>query len=108
MGCRAVARPDPAKSCVEAWVESPSRKRARDELVRVWAAAGAQHVTLATGLWDDPAAWGLALVDLARHVARAYAQTQGKPPAAVLRRIREGFDAEWGNATDTPTGSAAR
>ena len=78
------------------------------EPVRVWAATGAQHVAIATGLWEDPAAWGLALVDLARHVARAYTQTDGSTEDAVLRRIREGFDAEWGNATDTPSGSTVR
>jgi hypothetical protein len=35
------------------------------------------------------------LVDLARHVAQAYAQGEGADPAQVLARIREGFDAEW-------------
>jgi hypothetical protein len=74
------------------------------ELVRVWAAANAQHVSIATGLWKDPAAWGLALVDLARHVARTYAQTDGRREADVLRRIRVGFDAEWSSPTDTPSG----
>jgi hypothetical protein len=47
------------------------------ELVRVWAAHGAQHVSLATGLWKDPAAWGIMLVDLARHVAKAYQSAGG-------------------------------
>lgn len=35
------------------------------ELLRVWAAGGKQHVTLATRVWEDPAAWGIMLVDLA-------------------------------------------
>jgi hypothetical protein len=48
--------------------------RAR-ELVRVWASGGSQHVSLATGLWSDPAACGIMLVDLARHLARAYEQS---------------------------------
>ena len=72
------------------------------ELVRVWAASGSQHVAIATGLWKDPAAWGLALVDLARHVARAYAQTEGMEEGPALHRIREGFDAEWSSPTDHP------
>lgn len=75
------------------------------ELARIWAAEGKQHVSLATGLWDDPAAWGMMLVDLARHVANAYAETEGRPPADVLARIRAGFDAEWDNPTDVPTGN---
>jgi hypothetical protein len=78
------------------------------ELVRVWAAAGAQHVAIAAGLWKDPAAWGLALVDLARHVARTYVHTAGMQEEAVLRRIREGFDVEWSSPTDEPTGTVER
>jgi len=76
--------------------------RAR-ELVRVWAARGAQHVSIATGLWKDPGAWGIALVDLARHIARAYELT-GQDGKAALERIRAGFDAEWSHPTDEPTG----
>ena len=69
------------------------------ELARVWAAANAQHVSIATGLWKDPAAWGLVLVDLARHVAATYAQTAGIDRQTALKRIREAFDAEWSNPT---------
>jgi hypothetical protein len=71
----------------------------------VWAAGGHQHVTLATNLWEDPAAWGIMLVDLAKHVADAYEKTSGQPVAEVLARIRAGFDAEWETATDSPTGN---
>jgi len=74
------------------------------ELVRVWAAHGRQHVTIATGLWDDPAAWGMMLVDLAKHVADAYEQQSQRNYQDSLRRIKAGFDAEWSHATDTPTG----
>lgn len=75
------------------------------ELARVWAAEGRQHVSIEVGVWDDPAAWGMFLVDLARHVAHAYQQTEGRDPAEVLARIREGFDAEWEEPTDTPSGA---
>ena len=74
------------------------------ELARIWAAGGMQHVSLATGLWSDPAAWGMMLVDLARHVAAAYQQSEGREPAEVLGRIKAGFDAEWNTATDQPEG----
>ncbi|MBX3324160.1 MAG: DUF5076 domain-containing protein [Phycisphaeraceae bacterium] len=70
------------------------------ELVRVWAAEGCQHVSLAGGLWSDPAAWGLLLVDLARHVASHYEHKEGRNPSEVLNRIREAFDAEWESPTD--------
>jgi hypothetical protein len=74
------------------------------ELARIWAAGGKQHVSLATGLWNDPSAWGIMLVDLARHLAHAYRQTQGLNPSEVLERIKAGFDAEWSAATDKPQG----
>jgi hypothetical protein len=74
------------------------------EILRVWVAGGQQHVTLATGIWSDPAAWGLLLVDLAKHVARAYEQSDGRSAAEALARLREGFDAEWSAPTDEPSG----
>jgi hypothetical protein len=74
------------------------------ELVRVWASDGKQHVSVATGVWNDPAAWGIMLVDLARHVAGAYHDAQRLDPATVLDRIKAGFDAEWSVATDKPQG----
>lgn len=71
------------------------------ELARVWAAGGKQHVALATQIWDDPASWGIMLVDLARHVANAYgASASGMTREAVLERIKVGFDAEWSHPTD--------
>jgi hypothetical protein len=76
------------------------------EIARVWIAGGNQHVSLATGVWDDPAAWGILLVDLARHIAAAYGTTTAMTPQAVLARIRSGFDAEWSSPPDIPRGSS--
>jgi hypothetical protein len=75
------------------------------ELVRVWVAHGGQHVSLATNVWSDPAAWGIMLVDLAKHIASAYQQRNGDNFASILKRIREGLDAEWNTATDEPSGN---
>ena len=69
------------------------------ELARVWAAGGKQHVSLRAGAWEDPAAWGLLLVDLARHVANHYAREKGLPREQVLARIRQGLEAEWAAPT---------
>jgi Domain of unknown function (DUF5076) len=66
------------------------------ELLRVWVAHNEQHVSLKTGVWDDPAAWGIMLADLARHVAEAYKQDEGRDVAATLGRIKAGIDAELG------------
>ena len=69
------------------------------EVLRVWAAPGAPQQLTLRPVWKDSAAWGLVLVDIARHVSRAYA-TEGQDEKAVLARIKAGFDAEWGNPTD--------
>ena len=74
------------------------------EILRVGLAGGAQHVTLKSGVWEDPAAWGLMLADLARHIANTYA-AEGQDKAAALERICEGFQAEMNSPTDEPTGN---
>ncbi|HEY2156671.1 MAG TPA: DUF5076 domain-containing protein [Isosphaeraceae bacterium] len=74
------------------------------EIIRIWAGQGKQLVTIRTELWDDPAAWGMMLVDLAHHVANAYEQIEGRDRVEVLARLRQGFDAEWADQTDTPIG----
>lgn len=71
------------------------------EVLRVWAAPGSpQQLTLRT-TWKDAGAWGLMLVDVARHASKAYAN-EGRDPKEILARIRELFDAEWANPTDKP------
>jgi hypothetical protein len=74
------------------------------ELLRVWVANKGQHVSLRTDVWKDPAAWGVMLADLARHVANAYAREAGLDQAKTLQRIKAAIDAELGSPTDVPTG----
>jgi uncharacterized protein DUF5076 len=69
------------------------------ELMRMWAASGQQHVSIATGVWENPAAWGIALVDLASHIARAY-ERDGADRRRVLDLIKRAFDAEWESPTE--------
>jgi hypothetical protein len=73
------------------------------EIARIWATHNSQHVSLNI-IWDDPAAWGMMLVDLARHAADYYHQTQGVPTEKCLARIKEGFDSEWTNYTTDLSG----
>jgi hypothetical protein len=56
-----------------------------------------------TGL--DPAAWGLMLVDLARHVARAYEQSGRSTATSALKRVMDGVKMELANPTDLGSGS---
>jgi hypothetical protein len=64
------------------------------EIARVWVANGAQHVRLRTDVWPDPAAWGVVLAELARHVALAYHQGQDHAVEDVLERVLAGFQSE--------------
>ena len=64
------------------------------------------EVTLQTA-HPDPAAWGIALVDLARHAAKAYALNGKLAEDAALARIKQAFDAEWSSPTYVPTGRLA-
>jgi hypothetical protein len=74
------------------------------ELLRVWVANKGQHVSLRTGVWKDPAAWGIMLSDLIQHIANAY-QDEGLDRLKTLQRIKAGLDAELAKPTDRPTGA---
>lgn len=69
------------------------------ELARIWLADGGQVVTLTDRMWSDPGAWGLMLVDVARHVAAAY-ERLGHDRQTTLDRIHAAFDAEWNHPTE--------
>ncbi len=71
------------------------------EVLRVWYSRESQRFVLRLDVWDDPAAWGLLFVDLARHIAHGHAQKSGDDSSTVLERIRAGFDAEWDSPTDS-------
>jgi uncharacterized protein DUF5076 len=64
------------------------------EIARVWMAGGAQHVRLRADVWPDPAAWGIVLAELARHVALAYHQREDHAIEDVLERVLAGFQSE--------------
>lgn len=60
------------------------------ELMRVWVAQGAQHVSIRGETWEDPGAWGT-----------DFGPTERCRPCADSA----GFDAEWGSPTDEPVGA---
>jgi len=70
------------------------------ELARLWLADGAPHVALRTGVWPDPAAWGIVLVDLARHIALAYHQSSDVALGDAFERILYGLRAELESPTE--------
>ena len=81
------------------------RDKASFEVLRVWIADQGQHVSIRSGAWDDPFAWGIVLADLARHIALAHEMQDEKiDKNAFLERLLEGFSAEIDSPTDEPEG----
>ncbi len=81
------------------------RDKASFELLRVWVAEQGQHVSLRSGAWEDPFAWGIVLADLARHIVNAESmQRKDVDKEAFLERILEGFHAEIESPTDEAEG----
>src|ERR1700679_3794391 len=85
--------------------EAAQRDKASFEVLRVWIAEQGQHVSIRSGAWEDPFAWGIVLADLARHVALAHQlQHPDADIEAFAERLLEGFHAEIENPTDEPEG----
>ena len=53
--------------------------------------------------FEEPDMWGLLLVDVARHAARAYSRESEYTEVEALRRILEMFEAEIARPTDVGT-----
>ena len=85
------------------------RDKSAFEVLRVWIAEQGQHVSIRSGAWEDPFAWGIVLADLARHIANAHAiQSDKVDKEAFLERLLEGFEAEIDNPTDEPEGEVTQ
>ncbi|MEE9433178.1 MAG: DUF5076 domain-containing protein [Sphingorhabdus sp.] len=81
---------------------TPDRVAADDsavEIIRVWALSEVQEMAIRQGFCEDPAEWGIILVDLARLISRSYDEDEDVQNQA-LERVKEGFDAEWEYPTD--------
>ena len=82
-----------------------TRDKASFELLRVWVAEQGQHVSLRSGTWEDPFAWGIVLADLARHIVNAEAlNNKSLDKDAFFERMLEGFEAEIESPTDEAEG----
>ena len=75
------------------------------EILRAWIVDGGLQVSLWRA-FPESQTWGVLLVDIARHVARMYAQENGGSEQQVLDGIRRMFDAEWNRPTDLGTTTA--
>ena len=74
-----------------------AREKGGIEVLRAGVVEGGLHVMLRRA-FNDPQAWGILLADVARQVARVYAQETEEEEADVIARIRDAYNSE----TDTP------
>ena len=69
------------------------------EVLRAFVLDGGLSIAF-TRAFEEPDMWGLLLVDIARHAARAYARESDYTEEDALTRIVEMFEAEIARPTD--------
>jgi hypothetical protein len=69
------------------------------EVLRAFVVDGGLSIAF-TRAFEEPDMWGLLLVDIARHAARAYAQESSYTEEEALARIVEMFESEIARPTD--------
>jgi hypothetical protein len=69
------------------------------EVLRAFVVDGGLSIAF-TRAFEEPEMWGLLLVDIARHAARAYARESGYTEDEAMTRIIEMFEAEIARPTD--------
>jgi hypothetical protein len=69
------------------------------EVLRAFVLDGGLSIAF-TRAFDDPEMWGLLLVDVARHAARAYARESDTTEGEAFTRIVDMFEAEIARPTD--------
>jgi len=69
------------------------------EVLRAFVVDGGLSIAF-TRAFEEPDMWGLLLVDIARHAARAYAQESTYTEEEALARVIEMFEAEIARPTD--------
>ena len=79
-----------------------ANKEGAHEVLRVWGGSDLPQQFVVEPTWHDPGVWGILLVDVARHAAKAYEDKYGINESNALDRIKQLFDAEWSSPTDEP------
>jgi hypothetical protein len=70
------------------------------EVLRAFVIDGGLSIAF-TRAFEEPDMWGLLIVDIARHAARAYARESDFTEEEALTRIVDMFEAEIAQPTDT-------
>src|SRR5512140_1143775 len=74
------------------------------EILRTFVVDGGLSIAF-TRAFEEPDMWGLLLVDIARHAARAYAREAVMSEEEALARILDMFESEIARPTDMGTTS---
>jgi hypothetical protein len=69
------------------------------EVLRAFVVDGGLSIAF-TRAFEEPDMWGLLLVDIARHAARAYAQESSYTEEEALARVVDMFESEIARPTD--------
>src|SRR5580698_315164 len=69
------------------------------EVLRAFVVDGGLSIAF-TRAFEEPDMWGLLLVDIARHAARAYAKESSYTEEEALARVVDTFEAEIARPTD--------
>jgi hypothetical protein len=69
------------------------------EVLRAFVVDGGLSIAF-TRAFEEPEMWGLLLVDIARHAARAYARESAYSEDEAMARILDMFEAEVARPTD--------
>jgi hypothetical protein len=69
------------------------------EVLRAFVVDGGLSIAF-TRAFDDPSMWGMMLVDIARHAARAFAKEGVMSEEEALKRIADMFASELADVTD--------
>ncbi len=72
------------------------------EVLRAFVLDGGLSIAF-TRAFEEPDMWGLVLVDIARHAARAYGRESDYTEDEALTRIIDMFEAELNRPTDVGT-----
>ena len=72
------------------------------EVLRAFVVDGGLSISFVRA-FDDPQMWGMVLVDIARHAARAYQKEGAMSEAEALASMVDMFTAELSNVTDAGT-----
>ena len=79
------------------------------QMLSAWIAERVLHCTMNVGMWhaegrDEPAAWGILLADVVRHLANAIESERGVAADDVIADIVESLNEELDNRTSKGNG----